>query len=69
MCVVFFFKICFFGQEACGILPPCPGIKPTFPALEGEILTTGPPEVPWFSFIHDETEVQGEETIYPESHN
>ena len=34
----------FFGREACGILAPRPGIKPTPPALEGEVLTTGPPE-------------------------
>ena len=29
---------------ACGILVPQPGIEPTLPALEGEILTTGLPE-------------------------
>ena len=29
--------------EACGILVPRPGIKPTPPALEGGVLTTGPP--------------------------
>ena len=29
--------------EACGILVPRPGIKPTSPALEGRFLTTGPP--------------------------
>ena len=34
---------CFFGREACGILAPWPGIEPAAPALEGEILTTGPP--------------------------
>ena len=33
----------FFGPEACGILIPQPGIKPTPPALEGEVSTTGPP--------------------------
>ena len=31
----------FFGHKACGILAPQPGIKPTPPALEGEVLTTG----------------------------
>ena len=31
----------FFDQEACGILAPWPGIKPTPPAMEGEVLTTG----------------------------
>ena len=33
----------FFGHEACGVLAPWLGIEPTSPALEGEILTTGPP--------------------------
>ena len=36
----FFF---FFGCEACGILAPRPGIVSATPALEGEVLTTGPP--------------------------
>ena len=34
----------FFGGEACGILAPWPGVKPTPPALGGEVLTTGQPE-------------------------
>ena len=34
---------CFFGHEAYGILAPQPGIEPTSPALEGEVLTTGLP--------------------------
>ena len=33
----------FFGPKACGILAPQPGMEPTPPALEGEVLTTGPP--------------------------
>ena len=33
----------FFGHEAWGILTAWPGVKPTLPALEGEVLTTGPP--------------------------
>ena len=33
----------FFGQEACGILAPQPGIKSAPPALEGKVLTTGLP--------------------------
>ena len=32
-----------FGQEAYGILALQPGIKSTTPALEGKVLTTGPP--------------------------
>ena len=33
-----------FDPEACKILSPQPGIKPAPLALEGEILTAGPPE-------------------------
>ena len=33
-----FFMFRFFGHEAQGILVPQPGIKPTPPALEGEVL-------------------------------
>ena len=33
----------FFGCEAFGILAPQPEIEPTPPALEGKVLTTGPP--------------------------
>ena len=33
----------FSGREARGILAPQPGIEPAPPALEGEVLTTGPP--------------------------
>ena len=29
--------------EACGILAPQPGTEPTIPALEGKVITTGPP--------------------------
>ena len=32
-----------FGPKACGILASQPRIGPTLPALEGEVLTTGPP--------------------------
>ena len=46
----------FFGCKACGILAPQPGIEPTPPAVEGEVLTTGLPGksphlVPTFSCI------------------
>ena len=33
----------FFGHDACGILTPQAGVKPTPSALEDEVLTTGPP--------------------------
>ena len=39
----FCFTFWFFGREACGILAPWPEIEPATPALEGEVLTTGPP--------------------------
>ena len=32
------FYVLFFGQEACGIIAPGPGIKPIPPALDGEAL-------------------------------
>ena len=34
---------CFLGHEAYGILATQPGIEPAAPALEGKVLTTGPP--------------------------
>ena len=33
----------FSGHKVCGILPPWPGVDHIPPALEGEVLTTGPP--------------------------
>ena len=42
----FCYMFWFFGREARGILAPWPGIKPAPPALEGKILTTGPPGKP-----------------------
>ena len=32
-----------FEHEVCGILAPWPEIEPAPPALEGEVLTPGPP--------------------------
>ena len=32
---------CFFGHEVCGVLALSPGIEPTVPALEDEVLNTG----------------------------
>ena len=49
--LLLFYVLGLFGHEACGILVPWPGIEPTPPAIEGEVLTTGPPrEVPTQSF-------------------
>ena len=42
-CFCFMFWGVFFGHKACGILDPQPGMEPPSPALEGEVLTTGPP--------------------------
>ena len=41
--IVYLSCVGFFGCKACRILAPQPGIKLTPPALEGWILTTGPP--------------------------
>ena len=41
--IMLLFYVLAFGPEACGILASRPGIEPTPPALEGEVLTTGPP--------------------------
>ena len=41
--ILLLFYVLDFGHEACGILAPWPGIEPALPALEGEVLTTGPP--------------------------
>ena len=41
--LLLFFMFWVFGPEACGILAPRPGVKLTPPALEGKVLTTGPP--------------------------
>ena len=43
LCFCFMFWFLVFGCEACEILAPQTGIKPPTPALEGEVLTTGPP--------------------------
>ena len=37
----------FLGADACGILASQPGIEPVPPALEGEVLTTGPLGKSW----------------------
>ena len=39
-----------FGHEACGILALWPEIKPAPSALEGEVLTTGPPWIFTYGF-------------------
>ena len=44
------FCFVFFGHKACGILAPRPVIQPAPSALEGKVLTTGPPGSPcWIS--------------------
>ena len=51
-CFLILFFFLFFGREACGILAPWPGIKPAPLALEGKVLTTGPPGKPLCPFLN-----------------
>ena len=45
------FMFWFFGQEACEILAPQPGVEPTTSALEVKVLNTGlPRKVPRIFF-------------------
>ena len=37
--ILLLFYVLIFGQEACGILAPRPGIEPTAPGLEGKVFT------------------------------
>ena len=46
--LLFMFWFC--GLQACGIAASRPGVEPTSPALEGEVLTTGLPRK--FLFPH-----------------
>ena len=41
--ILLLFYVLVFDREACGILAPRSGIEPAPPALEGKVLTTGPP--------------------------
>ena len=41
--ILLLFYVLVYGPEACGILTPQPRIELSFPALEGRVLTTGPP--------------------------
>lgn len=61
--ILFPFYVCFFGQEACEILPPTRDQThiPCIGRWNSNHWTIR--KSLWFSFIHDETEVQGEETI------
>ena len=40
------------GLKACGALVPPPGMEPTLPASEGEVLTPGPPGSPSLHFLN-----------------
>ena len=52
-CVFLVFFFFFFGPKACEILVPRPGIEPTFPALEDEVSTSGPPRKSQYQLILD----------------
>ena len=41
--ILLLFYVLAFGCKACGVLVSQAGIEPTLPALEGKVLTTGPP--------------------------
>ena len=41
--LLYVLRVFFFGLEACGILSPQPETKLAPPAMEGEVLTMGPP--------------------------
>ena len=53
----------FLGPEACGILAPRPGIEPAPSALEGKVLTSGPPGksagIKFFSSIESHLSLSG----------
>ena len=57
----FSFMFWFSGSEACEILAPLPGIKLTTPALEGQVLTIGPPGKPLLDLFRPN------ETLLPSS--
>ena len=44
-------SVLFFGQEACGISAPQPGIEPTPRTLKGEVLSTRQPGKSRSTFI------------------
>ena len=46
-----YYVLGFLDQEACGILAPQPGIKPSPSALEDEVSTTGSPGKSWYFFF------------------
>ena len=56
----FYFMIRNFGSEAYRILAPQPGFKPAPPALEGEVLSTGPPGKTQYSSVLRETGIERE---------
>ena len=61
----------FFRWEACGILASWPGIEPAPPALEGKVLTTGPPGKPplKFTFISKFSPIPFRLTVCWEAHS
>ena len=50
--LLFLFHVLVFWCEVCRILAPQPGIEPAPPALEGKVLTTGPPGKLNFSYFN-----------------
>ena len=65
--ILFYVFLQFFGHEAHGILAPQPKIRPAHPALEGEVLATGPPGKFFLtvkrSFVYEDKDINGVKTI------
>ena len=58
--ILLLFFVLDFGLKATEILDPRPGIEPTPPALEGEVLTPEPPEKSLdFFFLSTQLETRG----------
>ena len=49
--VTMLFLVYAFGPKVCGVLAPRPGIELSPPALEGGVLTTGPPGKPYNLYL------------------
>ena len=65
--ILFYVFLQFFGHKACGILAPQLKIKPAHPALEDEVLATGPPGKFFLivrrSFVYEDRDINVVNTI------
>ena len=60
------FMFWFFGQEACEILTPQPGVELTTSALEGKVLNTGLPGEVHQIFFNKKQEQRFMQSLLPE---